>query len=339
MATSGTIGKTNLNCQKIIDKALRRCGLNPLQQTPEIVENALEDLFLLIMSLANRGLNLWCVEKRFFSLTENQARYTLPDGTQALLNVIHSLHSIQEPESGVMTAQSATADFGEETPIRMVRLGFRFAETIPTEELTFEYSDDDLNYYPLEPERYSSVSPDVFAAEELYWADVKVIRQFRYLRITRTNNDPIKTLTVQTLYPVIQSSEIQITQFNRDDYSAQPTKYTVSQRPTNFYFEKLVDPTITLWPIPNSEQHCLTLYRYRQIQDIGDLQNDIEIPVRWLEAITWHLALRLAYEIPGGDARIQTIQQMAQGMVIEVEADETDSAPVYFQPNIRVYTR
>ena len=339
MATSGTIGKTNLNCQKIIDKALRRCGINPLQQTPEMVENALEDLFLLIMSLASRGLNLWCVEKRFFSLTENQARYTLPDGTQALLNVIHSLHTVQPPESVFTAPQIYLADFGEETPIRMVRVGLRFEETIPIEELTFEYSRDDVTYYPVELERYSAVTPDELVADQLYWADVKVIHEFRYLRITRTNLDPIATLTVKTLYPVTQSSEIQISQFNRDDYSAQPTKFNVSQRPTNFYFEKLVDPTITLWPIPNSEQHCLTLYRYRQIQDIGDLKNDIELPVRWLEAITWHLALRLAYEVPGGEARIQTIQQMAQGMVIEVEADETDSAPVYFQPNIRVYTR
>lgn len=336
MATSGTIGKTKLNTSRLVDKALRRCGINPVQQTPEIVEQALEDLFMLIMSLSNRGLNLWCVEKYLFPLTAFQARYPLPAGTQALLNVIHSLHTNQEPVTIAPGAQDYIYDFGADTPVRPVRFGVQFGNIVPANEVFFWYSNDDITYFPLVTEDYGSPKPEDYVPGTTYWFDVKVINTFRYIKIERPPPDP---LFVDKLIATIRSSEIQVTQFNRDDYSAQPTKTMTSGRPTNFYFEKLVEPTITIWPIPDTDKDCLTIYRYRQIQDIGDLQNEIEIPVRWLEAITWHLALRLAYEIPGADARIQACQQMAQSMVIEVEGDETDAAPTYFQPNIRVYTR
>lgn len=233
MATSGTVGQTTISTDRIIEKAVMRCGLSPTFLTAESIDIALEDLFMLLLSLSNRGLNLWCIDRQVVPLVAGQSTYVLPDGTQDLLNVLLS------------------------TPL------------------------GDGTYRDL----------------------------------------PIMPL-------------------NRDDYTSLPNKSQQSAIPVNYWFEKLVKPQITLWPVPNDSSKHLSVYRYRQVQDIGDMTKELEIPVRWLEAICWQLALRLAFELPNVTAeRLQAVMQMAQTMTIEVEGGETDSAPAYFAPNIACYTR
>lgn len=232
MATSGTIATTVIKTSHLIEKALRRCGLNPASATVETLDTAREDLFMLMMSLSNRGLNLWCIDQQVIPLVAGQATYVLPPGTLDVLNVL-----FQTPQ-------------GDE------------------------------------------------------WRD----------------------------FP--------LSAYNRDDYANLPNKSMASERPTCYWFEKLREPQITLWPVPSDATRRLLVFRYRQIQDVGALTEELEIPSRWLEAICWQLALRLAFELPEvKPERLAAIQSMRQEMIIEVEAGETDSAPTYFAPEIGVYTR
>lgn len=233
MTTSGTIGTTVINTAKLIEKALRRCGISPASATVETLETAKEDLFMLLMSLSNRGLNLWCIDSQTVPLVAGQAVYVLPPGSLDVLNLVLAT---------------------------------------PNGDGTFR--------------------------------------------------------------------DLPVTQLNRDDYTSLPNKTQQSAVPVNFYFEKLRVPQITLWPVPSDSTKHLVLYRYRAIQDVGELSEELEIPARWLEAVTWHLALRLAFELPEvKPERATMVISMAQSMVLEVEGGETDSAPVYFAPNIGPYTR
>lgn len=233
MSTSGVVGGTRISVTRIIEKALRRCGLSPTSNTAETMETAREDLFMLLMSLSNRGLNLWCIDRQDIQLQAGQATYTLPTGTLAVLNL---------------------------------------------------------------------------------------------------------NLAIPTGGGIVR--EVPLTPINRDDYSTLPNKGQASAQPVNYWFEKMREPRITLWPVPTDTTRYLVLYRHRQIEDIGDFSNEIDIPSRWLEAICWHLSLRLAFELPGVSAeRLAAIQAMTQGMTLEVEGGETDDAPTYFAPAIGVYTR
>jgi hypothetical protein len=84
----------------------------------------------------------------------------------------------------------------------------------------------------------------------------------------------------------------------------------------------------------------LTIYRHRQPQDIGTLTQQIEIPQRWLDGITWLLASRLCFELPNVDVNLaQLIVQMSDKQVFEAEQGETDGAPIYITPGIGVYVR
>lgn len=308
MTTSGTIGVTRISTNKLLEKVTRRCGLAPQVLTPEVVDTALESLFMLLMSLSNRGLNLWCIDKQIIPLTVGQATYVLPAGTQDVLNLVYASPSIV-------------------TEGQVVRFGVKFS-TLPT-TATYELQTSPDNAVWTTVQSYTKPT-----ATGVYdWHDLDPQVTANYFRI---NSDGV----VSDLLLSNNNKEIMVTPFNRDDYSAQPNKTFQSGFITNYYFEKLVNPQITVWPVPNDDTRCLVLWRYRQIQDVGTLTQEIELPSRWYEAITWHWAARLAFELPGvDDARRKDVVQMAQAMTIEVEGDETDNAPVFFAPNIRVYSR
>lgn len=125
MATSGTIGLTTLPTSKLLEKAMRRCGLSPQALTPEVVDTALESLFMLLLSLSNRGLNLWCIDKQLMPLIPGQASYELLPGTQDVLNLLYSTPS---PVSGGT----------------VVRFGVKFS-TLPTAGFDLQTSPDGLN--------------------------------------------------------------------------------------------------------------------------------------------------------------------------------------------------
>jgi hypothetical protein len=82
---------------------------------------------------------------------------------------------------------------------------------------------------------------------------------------------------------------------SRTEYASYPNK-TQQGFPTSYWFDRLVSPTLTLWPVPDgSSATILKYYRVRQVQD-ANLQNgeNVEIPYRWLEAFADGLAYRLA---------------------------------------------
>lgn len=193
--------------------------------------------------------------------------------------------------------------------------------TAITGDYVLEGSDDGVAYTALQP---------ISHAGGAVW--YKLEKQFEFLQYRVVGADDV----------ILASStwDTSLSPLNRDDFAAIANKETRSERPSVYWFEKLVNPRVTLWPVPNDSTAFVKLLRYRQPQDFDSLSTSIEVPTRWWEAIVWHLALRLAFEIPGvAQERVSAIQQMAQAMTFEADGRETDSAPVYFAPRIGVYTK
>ena len=82
---------------------------------------------------------------------------------------------------------------------------------------------------------------------------------------------------------------------SRTEYASYPNKDQEGFT-TVFWFDRLIAPTVTLWPVPdgNSAQF-LKYYRVRRIQD-SSLQGgqNVEVPYLWLDAFAYGLASRLA---------------------------------------------
>lgn len=326
MATSGTVGVTKIKTAKVIEKAFRRCGLSPQQLTPEYVDNALEDLYMLLMSMATRGINLWCVEKNIIPTVLGQATYTLPIGTLEILDLLHARPFRREGDDTTDPLFFQTELTEAE---RVVRMGVSFS-VLPTDSFVLQYSEDGIVWTT-----QLTVSQLPTETGIWNWYDLTQIVEAQFYRVQGAALG-----TVADLYLVGSVREIQITQFNRDDYANQPNKSFSSATITNFYFEKLMAPQITVWPIPQDDEQHIVLYRHRQVQDIGKLTEELEIPDRWFEAITWHLALRIAFEVPGVEpSRREEVKVMAGSMTLEVELGETDRGPINWVPDIGPYTR
>ena len=324
MATSGTIGTTNFTVAQLLEHAFRRCGVPPSKITPEDEQTARESLYMLIVSLASRGINLWCVEKNLLGLYANQATYTLPAGTLEVLNWIYSTPT-RETGTDTTTALGVTTQLTASTKI--VRWGFKPSATF-TGAVTFAGSDDGLVYTTIQAKASATWTAGVW-----YWYDVDPAVTYQYFVV-----ESLVPATFTEFYLASSVRDINIARFNRDDWANQPNKTRTASPSTNVYFEKLVAPQYTLWPVPDADYNHLSIWRHREIQDVGDLTNELEIPSRQFEPIVWQLALRVASEVPGADGRLQFLMQMADKFQIEGDMSETDGAPMYLQPSIGVYT-
>jgi hypothetical protein len=125
---------------------------------------------------------------------------------------------------------------------------------------------------------------------------------------------------------------------SRTEYASYPNK-AQQGFPTSFWFDRLISPTVTLWPVPDgSSTSTLKYYRVRRLQDSEFSSGQtVEIPYLWLEAFADGLAYRLA--------KVWN-PQIAQGL--KAVADETykiaadqniETAQQYISPQLAGYYR
>jgi hypothetical protein len=73
--------------------------------------------------------------------------------------------------------------------------------------------------------------------------------------------------------------------------------------------------------------------------DTENLQQEVEVPQRWLEAITNGLAARMAAETPSVDANlIPVLEQRATISMQRAWDGDNDGSPIQINPGIRAYT-
>lgn len=102
------------------------------------------------------------------------------------------------------------------------------------------------------------------------------------------------TVMILDAYIVSDSIDRVILPISRTEYASYPNK-AQQGFPTTFWFDRLISPTVTLWPVPDGSQTSLKYYRVRRLQD-SNLQGgeQVEIPYLWLEAFADGLTYRLA---------------------------------------------
>jgi hypothetical protein len=280
---------------------------------------------MLLCHLGNRGLNLWCIEEKNIGLVENQATYDLPAGSVDVLNRLfcqHTTATTTESTTATSTVASLTAD------TRVIRMGVRFS-TVPTGSFLLQSSTDS-------GATWSTIQTitDIPAANVWGWYDLDPTVETDYFRVSSAT-----PLVTTDFILVTASSDSEMSSFNRDQYANQPNKTSAGEKSTSIYFQKTRYPSVTLWPVPSLDTNMIKLWIHRQVQDVGTLTQEIEVPSRWLDAITMQLAFRMSLEIPGVDpARIQMLAQLQDKFSIEADNNETDSAPSNLTPMIGGYT-
>ena len=132
-----------------------------------------------------------------------------------------------------------------------------------------------------------------------------------------------------------------ITAMSRSEYAAMPDKLQKSA-PTSYWFDRLVAPTITLWPNPDaSTEYTLNYYTFSQIQD-ATLQGALQpqIPYFWLDAYVAGLARRLKMIYPTeNQVPYADFVAEAQRAYNIASAQGTEGTPLYIAPAVDSYWR
>lgn len=124
---------------------------------------------------------------------------------------------------------------------------------------------------------------------------------------------------------------------SRTEYASYTNK-TNQGSPTVFWFDRLLSPTVTLWPVPNGQQAFFKYYRLRQTQDANFTNGqNVEIPWYFLEAYVLGLAYRLA--LSWKQDRVPMIKPLADEAWGIASTQNTETANTYIAPVVSGYWR
>jgi hypothetical protein len=312
----------------VIENAIRRCKLPAESITAEYVDIANDQLYLLLSDLANMGAPLWCIEKQIIPLYNGVGDVVLDTKVVDILN--SNLRQLQTV-SGVDTTTSTTHTiaFGGDTFVTTVGVKW-LAASVP---IALERSPDNIVWETIQTEN------PVATTGEWTWFDLESSVATPYFRVRATSGN----LVFEEIYTGNMPTEIPLARMNRDDYTNLPNKYFQSNRPLQYWYDRLIpNPVMHLWPVPNSgaDTSQLVIWIQRYIMDVGTMTQELEVPQRWYEAIVSMLAAKMAMEIVEVDVgMIGMLDAKAQQALYTAQAEERDNSPMTIAPNIAMYTR
>jgi hypothetical protein len=197
--------------------------------------------------------------------------------------------------------------------------------------LTFQVSTNGTTWVTVGTQTTSAI------AGEITWTDISGATAYAYFRITS-----IATFSYTSVYLGNMPQEIPLGLLNRDSYVQQSNK-VFPGRPTSYWFQRDIPrPVLNIWPAPflQAEEAQLIVWRHRQIMDTENLQQEVEIPQRWLQAIVDNLASRVAAETPIVDMNLIPVLDQKATMSMQRAWDgDNDGSPTFINPGIGCYTK
>ena len=151
---------------------------------------------------------------------------------------------------------------------------------------------------------------------------------------TGTASYTLLDATVVDLLEVVlrnsSGTDFTLTQMSRSEYLRIPNKTSTGQ-PSQYFFDRQVTPTITLWSTPDAS-YTLVFYYVRRIEDADALVNTTDAPFRFLPCMAAGLAYYIA--IKKAPDRIQILKAIYEEEFQRAAAEDASSTPLKLTPNI-----
>ena len=256
MATSGATD-FDIDAADIIEEAFERCGLEV--RTGYDGRTARRSLNLMFADWANRWVNLWKVEQvvqGLAQLSSSSAVDTYPVGTITATVTDSDSFSLGEIITG--STSSTTASIITKPSSTTMTL------TVPSGAFTAS----------------EIITGSSSAATTTISADPSL-------------NDVQKTIDVLSVVIRRNNTDTEIGRIGRAEYLHIPTK-TTQGRATQYFVDRQIAPTITIWPVPVNSTDKLVYYRFIRLEDIDASTNDANVPFRFLPPMVSGLAYYLS---------------------------------------------
>lgn len=304
--TSGTYNFQSVEVELLIREAYENIGIAPEFVTPQKLESARRSINLILLEWMNKYSNLWTLHNDFLTLNEFQSKYILSNYVSDLTEVnlrtsTRQLNGTPTSSNGGIAANTfdgnnATActqdapdgnisyDYGEGQEQNITFCGITSHATL-TYSLNIEASNDNATW-----DNILTISPKVFEKNQLYWFDISTPTNARYYRIREVGG---ATLNIQEIYFNNNVLDTTLGSISRNEYFELPQK-NITARPTTYYFERTIIPSIYIWPTPSVIYNTIQYSYKRMMQDVGLYTNTIEIPSRFYPALVAALSYKLS---------------------------------------------
>lgn len=354
MAYSNTTGNTTISVDQLISYAFRDSGMAAEEMTPEYVEAAKQALFYNLQNLSNLGVNLWLLENQLYGALNAQQQLVLPktiiDVREAnWVYVINNTAADYLPNDNIdaPVAFDLNLDTHATSTVSKNYFGLEYSPGLSvyyvgwnayapagtvTYNFVYEVSNDGINW------TVAKTFPEITMTDkqwQYYNIPITPVYNFYRLRETVATTFAVRQIVFSTSQQVIPLARL-----NRDDYWNLPNKQFPSARSLQYWFDRTIEPSMYLWPVPNNDFQMFQLVVEKQMEDVGSLTNQIYVPDRWINCVQKQLSHSMSLQLPGIDLnRIQYLEGQAEKAFHQASEEDRDKSPIYFQPNYSYYTR
>ena len=137
---------------------------------------------------------------------------------------------------------------------------------------------------------------------------------------------------------IIDITDVIIRDSSNNDYSATPisrstylnyTVKTTSGRPTQYYFERTINPRLYLYPAAD-QAYTLIYYALVRMSDAGDYTNNAEIPFRFLPCLNAGLAYYISMK--KAPERMQALKLLYEDEFKRAADEDGERTSVFLTP-------
>ena len=155
--------------------------------------------------------------------------------------------------------------------------------------------------------------------------------------ITLTQGQAAETLlpdVVDVLEIVLRrdNTDYEVQRISRGDYVTLPNK-TTQGRPSQFWFNRQINPVINLWAVPENSTDQIIYYYVQRIEDADSLVNTTDMPFRFypcmVAGLAYYLAMKRAPE------RLQLLKSVYEEEFQRAADEDEDRVPLKLQPSIQ----
>ena len=127
-------------------------------------------------------------------------------------------------------------------------------------------------------------------------------------------------------------TDYEMDRISRGEYLDFPNK-TDQGMPSQFYFNRQIQPVITLWQTPQNSTDQLVYYYVRRLQDADTMVNTTDMPFRFypcmVAGLAYYLAMKRAPE------RMQLLKAVYEEEFMRAADEDRDRVSLFLQPDSR----
>lgn len=127
-------------------------------------------------------------------------------------------------------------------------------------------------------------------------------------------------------------TDYEIDRISRGEYLNIPNK-TTTGRPSQFYFNRQVNPELTVWPTPENSTDQLVYYYITRIEDADTSQNTTDVPYRFLPCMVAGLAYYISMK--KSPERVQLLKAVYEEEFQRAADEDEDRVALKLQPDIQ----